>query len=185
VNSFPPDRGPGGTVVLGGPNANAVTLDIDAVAGQYIVSDTAGVIAGDNCTSVSSQTARCTRYPSPDEYFRAGLGRGDDTFQMFSPVPKGLGLEGGDGADKLLAGSGQDTLFGGRGADTLSGRAGPDRLFGDRGHDKLIGGEGKDRLHADDDDADQAINCGPGDDILFADRDEDTKPIGCERIRIG
>jgi Ca2+-binding RTX toxin-like protein len=184
VSSFPAERGPAGTVVLGGPSANSVTLDIDAAARQYIVSDAAGITAGNGCTSLGSQTARCTKYSSPGEYFRAALRGGDDTFQMVSQVPKGLGLEGGDGADKLLAGAGTDVALGGQGADTLSGRAGPDRLFGDRGHDRLIGGDGKDRLHADDDDADRAINCGSGDDIVFADRGEDPKLVGCERIRL-
>jgi hypothetical protein len=185
ASSYPPERGPAGTVVLGGPSANAITLDIDSVAGQYLVVDTAGITAGHGCTSLDSQTARCTKYSSPGEYFKAALGGGDDVFQMFSQVPMGLGLEGGGGADKLLAGAGPDAAFGGDGADTLSGRAGRDRLFGERGHDRLIGGAGRDRLHADDDDPDRAINCGPGDDIVFADRGEDPKLIGCERIRLG
>ena len=183
ASSNPPQRGPGGTSLRGGSNANAVTLDIDPVAGQYIVSDSAGVTAGNDCFGVSFQTARCTKYSSPGEYFQATLHGGDDTFEMLSQLRKGLGLKGGEGADKLLAGAGDDEVVGDEGADTLTGRAGSDRLFGDRGRDRLIGGKGKDRLRADNNDPDRAINCGPGDDIVFVDRSEDPKLIGCERIR--
>jgi Ca2+-binding RTX toxin-like protein len=183
VNSIPPGGGPGGTTLVGGPNANGVTLDIDSVSGEYVISDTAGVTAGNDCTSISPQTARCARHSSPGAYFRARLRGGDDLFQMISPVRQELDLRGGDGADKLLAGAGGDRTHGGAGPDTLTGRAGPDRLFAGRGRDRLIGGDGADRLHADDDDRDQAINCGRGDDVVFVDRGEDPKRIRCERIR--
>jgi Ca2+-binding RTX toxin-like protein len=183
VNSFPPERGPGGTSLLGGPNANLVTLDIDPVAGQYVIADTAGITAGNDCTSVSPQTARCTRYTNPGASFQARLRGGGDIFQMVSPVAQRLDLKAGQGADKLLAGPGGDRIYGGEGPDTLTGRAGPDRLFAGRGRDRLIGGNGSDRLHADDDDRDRAINCGLGDDVVFVDRGEDPKLIRCERVR--
>ena len=160
-----------------------MTLDIDSAAAQYVVTDAAGIIAGSDCTSVSAQTARCPKYPSAGEYFRARLRGGDDTFQMLSPGAKGLGIVGRGGADKLLTGAGADEIFADRGADTLAGRAGRDRLFAGRGHARLIGGDGRDRLHADDDDPDRAINCGAGNDIVFVDRGQDPKPIRCERIR--
>jgi Ca2+-binding RTX toxin-like protein len=183
VNSVAPDGGPGGTTLLGGPSINSVTLEIDPAAGQYVISDTAGVTAGNDCISVSPQTARCTRYPGTD--FRARLRGGDDRFQMPFQVPQRLELRGGEGADKLLAGADGDRIFGGEGPDTLTGRAGPDRLFAGRGRDRLIAGNGRDRLHADDDDRDQAINCGLGDDVVFVDRGEDPKLIRCERVRFG
>ena len=183
VNSFPPQPGPGGTSLLGGLNANVVTLDIDPDAGEYVVSDTAGITAGNDCAGVNPETARCTRYSFPGERFRARLRSGDDVFQMVSQVPGRLILKGGEGADKLLAGAGGDVAFGGDGPDTLSGRAGPDRLFGERGRDKFIGGDGDDRLHADDGNPDQAINCGAGDDIAFVDRGRDPKRIRCERVK--
>jgi Ca2+-binding RTX toxin-like protein len=185
VNSFAGGSDPAGTELLGGPGANGVTVDIDRVAGEYVVSDRAGITAGNDCTSVSAQTARCTRYSSPGAYFRARLRGGDDTFQMVSQTPQELDLNGGAGADKLLAGPGGDRIFGGEGPDTLTGRAGPDRLFAGRGRDRLIAGNGRDRLHADDGDRDRAINCGLGDDIVFVDRGEDPKLIRCERVRFG
>ena len=89
MSSVPPARGPGGTFLLGGQDADQVTLDIDSAAAQYVVTDAAGIIAGSDCTSVSAQTARCPKYPSAGEYFRARLRGGDDTFQMLSPGAKG------------------------------------------------------------------------------------------------
>jgi RTX calcium-binding nonapeptide repeat (4 copies) len=165
ANSFPPDGGPVRTIVLGGANANRVTLDIDPIAEQYVITDAAGITAGQGCTPVSSQTVRCTRHPSPREPFEARMRGGDDIFEMRSPADEGLQLRGGDGAD------------------TVTGRSGFDRLFGDRGADRLIGGAGRDRLHADDGDPDQAINCGPGRDLAILDSRHDPKPIRCERVR--
>jgi Ca2+-binding RTX toxin-like protein len=185
VNSFAADGDPAGTELLGGPGANRVTVDIDRAAGEYVISDTAGVAAGNDCTSISPQTARCTRHSSRRAYFRARLRGDDDVLQMISPVPQKLELRGGEGADKLLAGTGSDRIFGGEGPDTLTGRAGRDRLFGGRGRDRFIAGNGQDRLHADDGDRDRAINCGLGDDVVFVDRDEDPKLIRCERVRFG
>jgi Ca2+-binding RTX toxin-like protein len=185
VNSFAGDGDPAGTELLGGPGANRVTVDIDRVAGEYVISDTAGVTAGNDCTSISPQTARCTRHSSRRAYFSARLGGDDDVLQMISRVRQELELRGGAGADKLLAGSSGDRIFGGEGSDTLSGRAGPDRLFAGGGRDRLISGDGADRLHADDDDRDQAINCGRGDDVVFVDRGEDPKLIRCERVEFG
>ena len=108
---------------------------------------------------------------------------GDDIFEMRSQSDEGLKLRGGVGADKLLAGAGDDTVVGNDGPDTVTGRAGSDRLFGDLGADRLIGGAGGDRLHADDGDPDQAINCGPGKDVVILDSRRDPKPIRCERVR--
>jgi Ca2+-binding RTX toxin-like protein len=183
ANSFPPDGGPARTIVLGGASVNRVTLAIDRVAQQYVISDAAGITAGHDCGTVSSQTVRCARYRSPGEYFQARLRGADDTFEMLSQDDQGLWLSGGEGADKLLVGTGDDAVGGGGGADTVTGRAGSDRLFGDRGRDRLIGGMGRDRLHANDNDSDRAINCGPGKDVVLVDPGQDPKPIRCERVR--
>jgi hypothetical protein len=183
ANSFPADGDPARTILLGGANANRVTLDIDPIAEHYVITDAAGITAGQGCTPVSSQTVRCARHPSPREPFEARVRGGDDIFEMRSPEDEGLKLRGGEGADKLLAGAGDDTVVGGDGADTVTGRSGSDRLFGDRGADRLIGGAGRDRLHADDGDPDQAINCGPGRDLAILDSRHDPKPIRCERVR--
>jgi Ca2+-binding RTX toxin-like protein len=183
ASSSPAVGGPARTIVLGGAGANRVTLDIDRSAEQYVITDAAGITAGQNCTGVSSQTVRCTRYRSSGDYFEARLQGAADIFEMLSEEAQRLRLRGGEGADKLLAGAGNDALRGGDGADTITGRAGSDRLFADRGRDRLIGGTGRDRLHANDDDSDRAINCGPGKDVVLVDRGQDPRPIRCERVR--
>jgi len=71
---------------------------------------------------------------------------GSDVFVATGAVPK-LKVNGGDGADKLVAGDGDDTLSGGAGKDSLYGGAGADRLGGDGGNDRLYGEEGVDRLY--------------------------------------
>jgi 3',5'-cyclic AMP phosphodiesterase CpdA len=53
---------------------------------------------------------------------------------------------GGDGADKLKGGGGRDELRGERGNDKLKGGKGGDNLRSDRGRDRLKGGKGRDRL---------------------------------------
>ena len=53
---------------------------------------------------------------------------------------------GGDGADKLKGGGGRDQLRGDQGNDKLKGAKGGDKLSGDRGKDRLKGGTGRDRL---------------------------------------
>ena len=61
-------------------------------------------------------------------------------------VPKGLEIEGGNGADNLTGGLGNDRLFGKNGKDTLLGLAGDDYLAGGNGRDSLTGGFGDDTL---------------------------------------
>ncbi len=67
-----------------------------------------------------------------DNYFRAAVG--DDV------------IDGGLGADTIIAFSGDDTLEGGKGNDLLVGGLGDDSLDGGEGSDVLIGEAGSDTL---------------------------------------
>lgn len=99
-----------------------------------------------------------------------------------------LGLGGNDrlrgfgGNDCLSGGKGNDLLQGGKGDDLLSGGPGADTLVGGAGKDVLIGGRGRDIISAVDGTKD-TISCGPGRDVVRADRID--KLSGCERVRRG
>jgi RTX calcium-binding nonapeptide repeat (4 copies) len=55
-------------------------------------------------------------------------------------------LDGGNGNDRLAAGSGVETVLGGNGSDSLFGGAGASTLDGGNGNDTLSGGNGAERL---------------------------------------
>jgi Ca2+-binding RTX toxin-like protein len=59
------------------------------------------------------------------------------------------GVDGGDGADRLLGGPGADTLGGGPGKDEIFGRGGDDELEGGLGADRIEGGPGADQAAGD------------------------------------
>ena len=98
-------------------------------------------------------------------------------------------LEGGPGNDRLLGARGFDLLLGGPGDDqvnggadndTVNGLGGRDLVVGGGGFDLLLGGADRDQIRARDRRRD-AINCGPGGDIVVADFFE--RVINdCERI---
>ena len=112
-------------------------------------------------------------------------------------------LDGGDGRDELIGGTGDDRLLGGRGDDflgwdppsesgdddmdggtgddELNGGAGRDRLTGGRGADLIIGGAGDDLILVRDG-ATDIVRCGPGRDVVRADRRDRVHLAGCERI---
>lgn len=79
----------------------------------------------------------------------------------------------GDG-QLLTGGAGNDTLTGGDGDDRIAGGAGSDRLVGGAGADTLLGGEGDDYLYGGDDDAEDVLIGGDGNDrAVFAGSRED------------
>ena len=90
-------------------------------------------------------------------------------------------VRGGRGNDTLRGLGGNDRLYGGIGNDRLLGGPGNDRLEGHKGRDKLDGGTGADRLEARDG-AKDVILCGPGHDVVIADR-LDTIAKTCEVVR--
>jgi Ca2+-binding RTX toxin-like protein len=95
----------------------------------------------------------------------------------------------GRGNDLVLAGAGEDTVYGGFGDDRLFGGAGGDSLFGGVGNDflsggagreRLDGGPGADRVDARDGERD-VVECGPGSDIVRADRSDVLRH--CEHVK--
>jgi Ca2+-binding RTX toxin-like protein len=104
-------------------------------------------------------------------------------------------LYGGDGADALQGSAGQDVLYGGAGDDAIQGGLGNDTLIGNAGHDTLFGGWGNDVLNglsaepgaeAEDQDAQDYLNGGGGDDLILAGQsDIVTSGSGDDRIVAG
>jgi hypothetical protein len=95
-------------------------------------------------------------------------------------------LQGDAGNDRLSGQSGNDRLDGATGNDTMTGGAGRDVLTDRRGRDRFSGGAGSDRIDARDSTLrDRAIAdrilCGPGRDVVFADR-RDSVARDCERV---
>jgi Ca2+-binding RTX toxin-like protein len=120
---------------------------------------------GDMNDSLRSESA-CGTYIIPEEDLcgvTADGGEGDDL--LFSPdVGYGV-MNGGNGADRLVAGTksawdpyyNSSELHGGAGDDELDGRGRQDELFGGAGNDVVRGGRGRDVLGG-----------GPGNDKLWA-----------------
>jgi hypothetical protein len=84
---------------------------------------------------------------------------------------------GRNASDTILAFAGNDTVYGGAGRDSLAGGPGDDGIFGGKGADSLTddlnftadkdelrGGGGNDTLDAWDNDYDDTLVCGPGND---------------------
>lgn len=112
-------------------------------------------------------------------------------------------IDGGDGADLLsgdsadtdfagedllIGGKGNDYLVGDRGADVLRGGPGDDSLdlIGEdqfqAGADRVFGGGGRDVIDEHSDGAVDVIDCGPGRDLVYADR-RDRVRDNCEIVR--
>ena len=79
---------------------------------------------------------------------------------------------------RALAASGIWTC--GPGTDRIDGGRGDDRLYGDRGRDLIHAGKGWDAVVARDRFADR-VTCGPGIDIVWADR-QDAVSDDCEVV---
>jgi len=109
-------------------------------------------------------------------------GAGDDS--LFGHVGDDV-LFGEDGDDTLTGGSGDDALTGGQGADTLSGNLGNDTLTGGLGADLLIGGAGDDTLDGRDDQSEDFLNAGAGDDLIRAgDQDRISTGDGADIVNV-
>ncbi len=76
-------------------------------------------------------------------------------------------LDGGNGNDRLAAGSGVETVLGGNGNDSLFGGAGSSTLDGGNGNDTVAGGNGAERLFG-----------GNGNDSIDGNRGNDTAFMG-------
>ncbi|MGH3016597.1 MAG: sulfatase/phosphatase domain-containing protein, partial [Gaiellaceae bacterium] len=125
--------------------------------------------------------------------------------RLCNPRPRGLVLSwictktGTARNDVIVGTQGLDSLCGRAGRDVLRGRGGNDRLWGHRDRDVLVGGSGNDILDPGpssdrvfgDDGADRlllrdgiadVVSCGPGRDVVFADR-RDKVAKNCEIVR--
>ena len=90
------------------------------------------------------------------------------------------GIHGRGGADRILGELSPDLVHGGPGTDRIDGGRGDDRLYGDRGRDLIHAGKGWDAVVARDRFADR-VTCGPGIDIVWADR-QDAVSDDCEVV---
>jgi Ca2+-binding RTX toxin-like protein len=131
---------------------------------------------------------------------------GNDTIDAlggFDIVRAGNGNDttrGGDGHDLIWAGNGNDTSYGGPKGDLIFAQRGVDVTFGGDGNDNLWamarkdverragepadtlhGENGNDRFHVRDGEAD-TVTCGPGFDVVLADR-KDNVATDCELVR--
>lgn len=183
---------PGGVSILGSSAGNQIVVRGPAPS-TIVVSDESGATAVQGChvsapggsacgcESIDSTTVSC-HTPYGTDIGVAGMD-GDDTIRALDPMV--LRATGGRGADRLTGNVRNDFLSGVGRADVLSGRAGKDRLFTGPGRDFAYGGAGNDLLWVHDNDRDQVIDCGPGDDRAYIDRGLDPQPLRCEHIRYG
>jgi RTX calcium-binding nonapeptide repeat (4 copies) len=185
VDSFVPVSPPGLLSFIGSDADNLASVSIDEASNEYLVVDQAGLTAGQNCLNTSPTTARCSRFNTPQssDSLVASLDDGDDRFRILAASRSGRVL-GGHGDDRISGSAANSALVGDAGEDRLHAFAGKDILVGGPGHDQLYGGADDDRIHADHDDRDRKINCGPGRDKVFIDRELDPRPKNCEQVRL-
>ena len=131
------------TYVAGAGETNDVTMTLvfEPSFGLEIVDPGATIAVGPGCTSVASDTARCSFVHSLIEI---DLGDGNDQLALnvrFGEVA--AVVQGGDGNDTINAPGGPFSLaylFGGPGNDVLRGGSGDDVIDGGLGADVLSGG---------------------------------------------
>jgi hemolysin type calcium-binding protein len=107
----------------------------------------APVKAGGRCARIDEHTVRC---PS-DLFSGVFAGDRDDVVRAISrggPYAS-VEIDGGDGDDRLYAGSAGSLVWGGSGDDLLRGSSAADRLIGEAGSDHLVGASGDDELVGD------------------------------------
>ena len=167
-------NGSGELVLAGSPNADSVSLSLDA--SDVVVTGLAMTqLLATSGTQVSSTEVRV-----PISSITAGRvlftgGFGDDSINA-SALGNALALiaDGGEGDDTLSAsrlgasldgGGGNDILVGNAGPDSMEGGDGNDRLFGGGGRDVLSGGDGNDDLFGGGSSGDR-LRGGAGDDVL-------------------
>jgi Ca2+-binding RTX toxin-like protein len=86
-------------------------------------------------------------------------------------------IRGLGGEDEIIDGLGRDVVVGGKGADNLIGYG------GDTSVDRFSGGTGKDTIQSGDVPASRdRVLCGPGVDLVYADR-ADVVSEDCERVK--
>jgi Ca2+-binding RTX toxin-like protein len=138
----------------------------------------------DNSATLTLQVSSPAPLPPPTPPVRqpssGATKTGNARANTLTGTPGNDTLRGLGGNDLLQGLAGNDTLLGGTGDDRLVGGAGADRLVGGPGHDRLTGGTGNDRIEAVDGQRD-VVDCGPGHDVVFADK-HDVVNRNCEKI---
>jgi hypothetical protein len=145
--------GDGDDSVSGGPNNDTITPG----GGRDTFS------GGDGTDSVeytqSTQPVTITADGQPDD---GAAGEGDNVATDIES------LYGGIANDRIVAGPNANTLRGYAGNDSITGGPGEQRIEGDEGDDTI---DSRDGVY-------DSIDCGPGNDVVFADADDFTS--GCE-----
>lgn len=99
------------------------------------------------------------------------------------PSAGAASIDGTARADRLRGTDLPDRIDGRAGGDRLLGRGGADLLVGGAGPDRVEGGTGADRLALDQDGSRDSASCGPGRDLVTADRADVVSP-DCEVVTV-
>lgn len=108
-----------------GENNDIKLLPVFGVNDRLEITDTAGISAGNGCTTVSATKVSCAAVIGN---IAAALGPGNDTLTGASLDFTSLTAAGEDGNDKISGNSAGDFLYGGEGDDQLYGSGGDDTL---------------------------------------------------------
>ena len=135
--------------------------------------------SGTTATISPGQTRSLTGVTSVN----ADAKQGNDRVQANNSLLVPMTVQGGTGHDLIRGGRAGDTLSGDPTSNTI---AYSDTIYGNRGNDSITGGAGEDRLEGQegDDTIDSrdgrydSVDCGPGNDVVFADLTDSTE--NCE-----
>ena len=175
----PSGGGPGGGGTGGGDTGGGTDTGGGGTGGGTAGGGAAGGgTPGRDCTAVISGTEGKDRLRGTDGSDRIRALAGKDRV-------KGAGgndcINAGPNGDRARGNDGNDRIGGGSGPDRLRGDDGDDRITGGDDPDRIKGGDGDDRIRANGDGTRDRINCGEGDDVVFADDRDRVK--NCERVR--
>jgi len=173
-------RGASGDDTLDGRGGNDTLLGesqndtLDGGAGD-------DVLSGGTSRDTADYTARFARVVVSID---SVPGDGDPTVGEADNVLTNVeNVDGGSGGDDLFGSGLGNGLSGNAGGDWLAGNGGNDSLDGGSGGDWLEGGIGDDHIYAQDGEHD-AIDCGPGFDVVYAEP-FDFIIGGCEAVLFG
>jgi hypothetical protein len=147
------DDGSGDDTVSGGPNNDSFTVGTgrDDIAGGD----------GTDTADYGPRTGGLT-ITLDDRADDGEAGEGDNVHADVESAT------GGSGNDRIVAGPNSAYLYGGAGNDSIAGGAGEQRIEGNEGDDTIDSRDG----------GFDSIDCGPGNDVVFADAGDST--TGCE-----
>jgi hypothetical protein len=137
---------------------------------------------GDLLTQTASATVTVQAPPAPPSAPQGSTAppRAPSAAHRITGTNRADRLIGTAAADLINGLGGDDSINGGKGNDTLNGGRGNDTITGGPGHDKIFGGPSKDLINARDRTRD-TIDCGPGRDIVTADK-ADKLARNCEVV---